>query len=273
MAITTTDGLVAAIASAQDTVIMKASVAATSSAWQSVWNSSGTPGAGALSIGNTANGLVPTDATAGAPLINAFAGANTGYLTGFDVNNSVVGTVRCYDRLFHVGSIVTTALATTTLSAQPSFTGRLPSSNTNGVGLEMWLEVNVATTTGATSVTVSYTNTASTAGRTATLDTTIASHGSGRMLPFRLQAGDLGVQSIQSITIGGTVNAAGSINVVILRTLAEHNVIAAALSEPRQDPFKTGMPQVYADSCLAIMIISNTTATGAVIVDIDIANG
>lgn len=273
MAITTTDGLIAAIAGAQDTVISKALVSSVANTWTSIWGAAGLPGAGTLAVGNTTSGVVPTDVTAGAPLINAFTGANLGYLTGFDVNNSIAGTVRCYDRLFAVGAIALNSLATTTLSSQPSFSGRLPSSNTGGLGLELWLEMVVTASATATTVTVSYTNSGGTAGRTATLDSNVSGFASSRMSPFRLQAGDVGVQSIQSITVGGTVATAGTFNVLITRTIAEHNIIAPAISEPRQDPFKTGMPQIYADSCLALMALTATNQTGVIIADIDIANG
>jgi hypothetical protein len=44
----------------------------------SVFDLAGDPGAGTLAGTSTAVGVVPTDATAGAPLINAFTGANKG---------------------------------------------------------------------------------------------------------------------------------------------------------------------------------------------------
>lgn len=272
MAITTTDGLVSAIASGQDAVISKASVTGVAGFWYSLFFVGGAP-ATAAAIGNTTSGVIPTDATAGAPIINAFTGANTGYLAGFDVSNTVAGAVRLYDRLYHVGPISGLALATTTFTGQPTLT-RLPSSNTGGIGLELWLEVTTTFSATATTVTVGYTNSSGTSGRTATLDiASLSGQPVNRMFPFRLQAGDLGVQRVDNVVVGGVVSTTGAFNLVLLRTVAEHNVMAVGISEPRQDPFKTGLPPVYADSCLVLMMLCTTSSTGSVIADFDIING
>ena len=272
MAITTSDGLVAALASGQDIVLQKTSQTTVAGQWHSLWGASGIPGAGALAVGNTTTGIVPTDATAGCPLINAFGGGNTGYVVGFDCNGSTAGAVRLYDRLWHLGSILMTATGATAVTPV-ALPARLPASNAGGVGIEMWLEVNVALSATATTISVSYTNSAGVAGRTATIDGNLSGLISGRMMPFRLQAGDLGVQSIQTVTLAGTAGTSGSFNIILARTLAEHNVMAVGVSEPRQDPFKTGMPQVYADSALALMWLPTATNSGNVVADLDIANG
>jgi hypothetical protein len=271
MAILTTNDLAAAAASAQDIIIQKASITSVANQWSSCLAAAGTPGAGSLTVGNTTSGVVPTDGLAGAPLITDATSGKTLYITGFDAINSVISQVRIYDRIFHVGSIVATTLATTTLSSPPSYASRNPS--TNGLGLELWLEVNVAISATATTVTVTYTNQSGTTGRTATLDTNISGLIAGSMRPFRLQAGDTGIASIQSITVGGTVGTAGSFNVLVTRTLATHTILAPSLAEPRQDPFKVGLPIVYSASCICVMVLPQSTATGVVSIDLDIGQG
>jgi len=74
----------------------------------------GLPGAGSLAVGNTANGLVPTDAKAGFPLINAFGGGSVGVIGSVDFGSSVASRLTIYDR--------------NTLGTQPSFSmsTRLP---------------------------------------------------------------------------------------------------------------------------------------------------
>lgn len=63
MALTTLDGLIAA--PRQGLTIRKtASVTAVAAQITAVHQAAGNPGAGVLAVGNTANGLVPTDATA-----------------------------------------------------------------------------------------------------------------------------------------------------------------------------------------------------------------
>lgn len=272
MAITTQDGLVAALAGGQDVTIQKASATTTAGNWHSLWDRAGTPGAGSLTIGNTTNGIVPTDATAGSPVISAFTGANTGYLGDFDGVSSSTGVIRLYDRLFHVGSINANTLTTTTFTAQPAL-ARLPSGNASGLGLELWLEINVAISATATTVSATYTNSAGVTGRTATLDSNISGYASGRMAPFRLQAGDVGIQRLDSVIVGGTAATAGSFNLVVLRTLTDHNVTSNNLSEPRQDAFRVGLPILFTDSCLALMFLPTTTSSGNVFTDFTVING
>jgi hypothetical protein len=271
--ITTRDGLVAAIAGAQDLIIQKASITTVANQWSSLLAAVGNPGAGSLTVGNTANGLVPTDSLPGAPLITDFTSGNQGYITGLDAKNTVISTMRIYDRLFHVGSISALTLATTTLATVPSYLGRVPTVQSGGRGLELWLEVNAAISATATTVTVSYTNEAGVAGRTATLEANISGLIAASMRPFRLQAGDKGVRSVESITVGGTVATSGTFNVVVCRPLGDHNILAPSLSEPRQDAFRAGMPQVYQDSCICAMILTQGTASGILYYDLDIAQG
>ena len=224
-----------------------------------------------MTIGNTTAGIVPDDTTAGAPLVNAFTGANTGYLAVFGALGSVAGAVRLYDRLYHAGSFSALSLATSNITAPPSYAARVPGASY--VGVEMWIEINAAVSATATTVTVSYTNQAGTAARTATLDTNLSGAPANRMLPFRLQAGDTGVQSIQSVTVGGVVATTGTFNIVILRELATAKIIAAAISEPMQDAFKVGLPQLFATSCLCLMFLATTTSTGTVFADLEVING
>lgn len=272
MAITTMDGLVAAMAAGQRLVLQKASITTVAGFYYSLWNATGIPGAGNLAVGNTANGLVPTDATAGAPLVNAFAGANTGYLATFDASTGTAGVLSLYDRLFHAGSFSTAAATTFNLASQPSFASRVP--NADYKGIEMWLETNVAAGATATTVTCTYYNQngAGDGARTATLDTNLSSIPSGRMLPFRLQAGDSGVSQLLSVTVGGVVGTA-TFNVVLMRNLIDHTIVSANIGRPKKNPFDTGLPQLYADSCLAMMFLATTTSSGTLFAEGLVING
>jgi hypothetical protein len=262
------DGLVAAIASGQRLVLQKASITTVANFYYSLWSTAGQPGAGSLTIGNTTSGVIPTDATAGAPVINPFTGANTGYLLTFDASTAQPGVVSVYDRLFHVGSISCLSLATTTLSGQPALT-RVP--NNDYSQLELWLEVNAAVSATATTCTVSYQDGNNTT-QTATLDTNMSGLPTMRMMPFRM-ANSTGIQKINSITIGGTVATTGTINVVIQRNIVDHTIVSANIGRPKKNPFDVGMPIVFADSCLAIMFNATTTSSGVLFAEALIGNG
>lgn len=268
MAITTMDGLVAALAGAQRLILQKASVTAVAGFYYSLWSATGNPGAGTLTIGNTTTGLVPTDATAGSPVIAAFTGANTGYLGTFDASLAQAGVLSVYDRLFHVGSIAANAAATTTLSTQPSYAARVPGSN--WACCELWLEINVVIPATAVAVTVSYQD-GDNVTRTATLDTSLTGAPTMRMLPFRL-ANATGIQRVNSITVA-TPAASGSFNVMVQRNLVDHTVVNANIGRPKKNPFDTGLPIIFADSCLAMMVLATTTSTGVLFAEGAVING
>lgn len=268
MAITTMDGLVAALAGAQRLVFQKASITTVAAFYYSLWSAAGAPGAGSLTIGNTANGLVPTDATTGAPVINAFTGGNTGYLGTFDASTAQAGVLSLYDRLFHVGSISAASAATTTLTAQPSYSGRVP--NSDWSQCELWLEINVVIPATNVTVTVSYQD-GTNAAQTATLDTNLNGAPTMRMLPFRL-ANATGIQKINSITVT-TPAASGSFNVIVMRNICDHTVVSANIGRPKKNAFDTGLPIVYTDSCLALMFFATTTSSGVLFAEGAVING
>lgn len=131
MAITGLDGYIAAAKQRcpWQKIASRTTVAAT---WFSVFDLAGNPGAGTLAAANTANGVVPTDATAGYPGINAFGGAAIGGLAKVDFGSTVACRIQLFDRLFLAGAYAFNAAQA--LSAQPSYAGRLP--NTDYKGLE-----------------------------------------------------------------------------------------------------------------------------------------
>lgn len=266
MAITTMDGLVAAIASGQRIPLQKASATAVASFYYTLWNAAGIPAAGSLSIGNTTSGVIPTDATTGAPIINAFTG-DTGYLLTFDASAAQAGVLSVYDRLWHAGSFVTSALATLTLSGQPALQ-RVP--NNDYSQLELWLEINAANGASATTLTVSYQDGNDTT-QTATLDSNLTSYPANRMLPFRL-ANSTGIRKVNSVTVGGATGTL-TFNLIIQRNIVDHTTVSANVGRPKKGPFETGMPIVYADSCLAIMYLATTTSTGILFAEGVIGNG
>lgn len=264
MAITTLDGYIAA---AKQRITWQKTASRTSVAANaiSVFDVAGNPGAGTLSAGNTANGIVPTDATAGYPTINAFGGGATGYLSRVRFASSVACRIALYDRVFACGAYAFNA--NTNLASQPSFAGRLP--GTGYTGLQIWVE-QVTAATGNQAVNVTYTNESGTGSRTTGAVGVGAAPILGRCWQLPLQAGDRGVQQIDNVT--GSVASAGTFNVNVLRPLWEGRV-PVATSGDVHDLLKTGMPEVYADSALYVLIFPDSTASGIPDMTIEIANG
>lgn len=264
MAITTRDGIVAALK--QKLPFQKtASRTSVANIPFSVFGLAGNPGAGTLAIGNTDNGVVPTDATAGYPLINPFSGANTGYISGARVLNSVASWIHVYDRVFAAGAY--SFNSNVTLASQPSYAGRIP--DANYIGTELWVET-VTAFTGNLSVAVGYTNQSGTSGRsTGTVATGVAPT-VGRCIQLPFQSGDCGIQSVNSVV--ASVATVGTFNVMVLRPLFSFRVNAVNFGDVL-DWAKIGLPQIYADSAIYVMVQADSTSTGLPSLLLDVING
>lgn len=272
MAITTFDGFIAS-AKQYLSLAKTASRTAVATGWFSVFDLAGKPGAGTLAGTSTAAGVVPTDATAGCPTIDAFGGGAVGYLAQVDFGSSVACRMKLFDMVFKAGAYGFAA-GTTTLAAQPSYVSRMLGGNYGDT--QIWIEVSTAFVTGtAWQVQVTYTNQSGVAGRTGIILPATAAAGLtlGRMYQLALQAGDTGVQKIESVIVtnGGTAMTAGAFNVLVLRPLWSGRCRIANDGDVH-DLAKTGMPVLFSDSALVLAISADSTATGIPELEMVIAN-
>ena len=265
MAITTLDQYIAA-ASQRVSIIKTAAVTSVAANVTQVIQAAGNPGAGTLAGTNTANGVVPTDATAGFPVLNAFGGGATGYITNISFGSTVACRLHLFDCLFKAGAYAFNA--NVALTAQPSYASRVLG-GTDFTNTEIWIEA-VTAFTGNQTITVTYTNQAGVTGRSTGAIATGVAPIVGRMLQLPLQAGDTGVQKIESVV--STVSTVGTFNVLVLRRLWSGRIIAANFGDVH-DFLKTGMPIVFADSALMVLSQPDATTTGVFEVVAEIVNG
>lgn len=216
----------------------------------SVFDLAGNPGAGTLAVGNTANGIVPTDAVAGYPALAT--AANTLYLNRIRASSSVACWLDVYDTVFSAGAY--SFNSNVTLTAQPSYAARIP--NGDYSGLEIWLEA-VTAFTGNQSIAISYLDQDGNAGATGTIATGVAPI-AGRMFMMPLAAGDSGVQRLDVVT--SSVSTVGTFNVHIMRWLWGCR-INGANQGVTDNLFKTGLTQIYDTSALRAIITPDSTAT------------
>jgi hypothetical protein len=176
----------------------------------------GTPGVNGSSVScNTT-----ADATkAGAPYLpNPASGGY--YLTAAIANANTVSVPIVYDLLwYNTGLVVTTTTAQ--LFTTPTWAARDQEGGTTGEGLQFGIMVTTATTNAAaiTNMTAEYTNSDGTGTRTATIASFPATAALGTIVPFQLAAGDRGVQSIQSVTLGTSL-LTGAVSVIVFRQVA-----------------------------------------------------
>jgi hypothetical protein len=245
----------------------------------SFWAAGGNPAAGTLAVGNTTSGVLFTDATAGAPPIRNFGAGNTGHLSAARAHGSGVGLMTTlYDRIWGAGAVSLTTLGTTNFSGQPSIAGRLPGGNDFG-SVEIWIELTTTVSATATTVSVGYTNEAGTSGRTTGATASLSGTNTPRIIVMPLQAGDKGVQRIDSVTVGGTVATAGAFNVLLVRRIAEFALrglggLGQSAYEASLQTWETlGGPVVFDTSCLACAVQFNGTTSSTVNINLTIVDG
>jgi len=188
-------------------------------------------------------------------------GGVNAYLARFEANSNVAsGVVMLCDRLWHNGGITITSTSAQTI-VSPTWPARDNNGTTNGDGVLVALEVSATTGAGAPTGTLSYTNSAGTAGRTATLaEATAGSTVTGALFRFGLQAGDAGVQSIQSFTLGASWTS-GTCNLVAYRVLAVVDIMTLGLPGAI-DAVSGGFPQIFNGAVpFSILVSSNLLAS------------
>lgn len=266
MAITTRDGLIAA-AKIIRPLYKTATRTTVAGGWFSMFDIAGNPGAGTLAVGNTANGLVHTDAIAGYPAIPFTA--NRSYLSRLAASNTVISQLALYDRIFSCGAYAFNA--NVNLASQPSFSSRVSydGGSADYNGLELWVE-QVTAATGNQAVNVSYTDQDGAAGSTGAVGIGAAPT-VGRCWQLPLAAGDTGLQAITNIT--GSVASAGTFNVHVLRPLARV-YIPVANQQLLLNWADLGLPELFNDSALFPLVMAPSgTSSGLPWLELQIANG
>jgi hypothetical protein len=143
------------------------------------------------------------------------------YITRFTVCGNIGFSAILADRLWHNDSIAETT-TTPQLMTTPTWPPRDLLNSTCGSGVMVGIEVSTATTNAGAVVntTLTYTNDRGVNSRTATISSFPATAVAGTIVPFELQSGDTGVQSIQSVTLG-TSYGGGTIHLVAYRPITQ----------------------------------------------------
>jgi hypothetical protein len=266
MAIVTLDGIFAGL---RPPLEVQKAVTATLVAGRpaSLWSLGGMPGAGAFDT--TLNGVVlSSSSTIPAGAIPHYDPASgNSYLAYLDAMATQAGRLLVLDRLWHNGGYTITSTAAQN-STTPTWPSRCPTSGTDdtptttGIGVLLALEVSAATGAGTPTITISYTNQAGTAGRTATnIIATVATSAIGATYFIGLQAGDTGVRSVQSLTLSATWTS-GTVNLVAYRKLASINLQALI---PNQADALTGLgTRLYNGVTPWLVFVPNTTTATVV---------
>jgi len=178
------------------------------------------------------------------------------------IDSALQASSICFAQLYDVLWINTGLVVTTTtaqaIGAPVALPARDADGTANGKGVIFGLLVTTATTNAASfsNATISYTNSAGVAGRTGTMASFPATAVAGTFVPFRLDAGDEGVRSVQSVTLGTSL-VTGAVSLIGVR-LADARNVSIANAGTMPFPRKTGH-RLYAGACLLPFIVPTST--------------
>jgi hypothetical protein len=206
--------------------------------------------------------VVPTNATTGAiaQFINGGSGAMR--LPKMQIGHYLPSTLMLVDRLSHQGG-----LSAANISAQ---TTNLPTAAltryTSGVGVFAALEIYTVIGTTATTVTASYTDTTPTAGRTsiATVFGGTNRREASSMVILPLQEGDIGVKSVESVTVLVSTATAGNFGVTLFKPLMMIPVQPSGSNITIYDPLLNhggNLPEILDNACLQWIWLSGSTGS------------
>ena len=255
MAITGIDGLIGGAQPMQHFVKITAGTSVVGR-HKSLWRVDGIPVLGGYDT--TLNGVALT-----APVVGSFPFTDPAsgftYLTRFAaaVNGSTTGSLYLCDRLWHNGGITITSTSSQSITS-PTWPARDNNGTTNGDGVLLAVEVSSQTGAGTPTITVGYTSSDGTAGRSATNQVaTAATSTIYSMYTIGLQGNDNGVRSVQSIQLSATWTS-GTINLVAYRIIAQLDI--GATTYPYElDALSIGLPRIYDDSVMYLALLPNTT--------------
>ncbi len=267
MAITTLDG---ALAGMQPPVDFVKAVTGTLVAGRphSLLYLAGYPGAGvapAPGIG----GAVLTSYPGQLPWTNP--GAGNSYLARLQAQAGQAGTLMLCDRLWHNSGIDPTLTTEQVFTSSAQIPSRDNFGANNGDGVFAGLEISASVGVGTPTITLKYTNSAGSAGKTATNQIpTAASSIQGTFYPIGLAAGDVGIQKAQSLTLSATMTS-GSISLVLYRVLARLELQANIPNAI--DLLTGGFPRLYDNTVPFLIFIPNTTTSVNILGQMIVAQG
>jgi hypothetical protein len=270
-AISSYDGIISGRANgtADDPIFSKVSLTTVANAWSSLWQVAGTTVAGTYTA--IPGGAAPDHTTPGSmdTFMSKPASGNKYLLTFGFTSAQQLNMVLLHDLLVAAGSI-----STTVATAQTVNTTALTRYIT-GVGVLITFDISTALGASAANITVnSYTNTVPTSGKTTAAVAMTPSAIAARLQPvalgpfMALAAGDVGVTSIQQVTLSATM-AAGVIALNLYKPLSIIPGIAANIYAERDSTTQIdGLVQLQQNAsagnmaCVNAYILPNTTSTG-----------
>lgn len=193
------------------------------------------------------------------------AGTGSYYLTNATLSSSVAEHKQFIDVLWYDTGIAVTTTTGQTVTMPGALPARDGKGSTNGDGVYAALLTTTANTNAAviTTTTLTYTDSDGNANNTATFSAAVgwqapATPVIGTWMPFQLQAGDRGIRSVQTITLG-TSYGGGALSLILYRPIIDVPITLANIA------FSNGLLptpgiRVYNDTCIWQIEVGSASA-------------
>ena len=189
------------------------------------------------------------------------------YLTQAGLSTSIADLLQLIDPLWYNTGIAVTTTTGQTVTMPGALPARDINGSTDGEGVMAALYSTAANTNAAviTNTTLTYTDSEGNTGNTAIFSAQVgwqapATPVIGTWMPFQLAAGDRGIRSVQTITLG-TSYGAGSLSLVLYRPLVTiPNPVAAVGGVLGMPNFGPPGIRLYNDTCVWPITVGAVTA-------------
>lgn len=270
MALTTMDGLVAALATAHDQRLFFPAATSVNAGWVNL-NQAVTGGFGIMAVptarGSGGQAFSQSSFSTGFPIWPA-DGTKTAYIGRYGLTGAAACTVHVYDLLYAATGFSGNSGTAQAITSPAS----LPTRNVTGVNAEIWIGCSGAIGGTAHNVTVQYTNQAGTSGRNTISTAGIQSMPANRMYQVPLQDGDKGVQTVQGLTLSTATGTAGNLWVMVMERIC--SIALPIINVGNTLDFAAlGLPVVADEACLLFAHQATGTSTGILMGQMDIIHG
>lgn len=167
------------------------------------------------------------------------------------------------DRLSHQGGLSGNVTTTQTTNLPTAALTRY----TSGVGVFAALEIHTSLGTTDTSATTSYTNQAGTSGRTGSIVLGTMTPSAHSFYPMNLQAGDIGVRSVESVTFSVATGTVGACGIVLYKPIAMIPPERSNLSEVPATQIVGWNTGIDTDACLQLLMSTYSLAFYSIVIN------
>lgn len=207
-----------------------------------------------------ANGLSGAAVTGYTGEIGTPSASNTTYIKAVNINSQNSGTFVLCDLLWHNSGLSLTSTTSQTINSV-AFAARDDNGTANGDGVIVALVITGIVGAGTPVITLGYTNSSNTAGRSSnTVSTLLATSSAGSTYFFAMQAGDVGVRSIQTYQQNATWTS-GTAHLMAFRPILTVPVYSSA-RRYYADITENGLVKIYDGSTFFGLFFCSSAMTG-----------